>query len=244
MPVAFVIAGARRIGASIVRGLVASGYDVGITYNHSEREATALCQEIQSSGRTIHALQCDVTDHPQLTRVLQELATKTGHADVIVYNAGVFPDATHPSDLSEDEMLRALRVNTVPVLTLAKWYDRHCLEFDQPGRMVILGSLGAREIWRDRAAYNTSKAAQQTLAFSLARSLAPRISINIVAPGVIVTDDERHESTTPIVSERRIPMERVGDAADVVDAVRYFATCSRYITGQTLVIDGGYGLVR
>ncbi|MBU3699736.1 MAG: SDR family oxidoreductase [Candidatus Kapabacteria bacterium] len=244
MPVAIVIAGARRIGASIVRGLAASGYDVGITYNHSKMEALELCQEIQQSGRHSYAVQCDVTDDAQLTRVLRELALRMGHADMIVFNAGVFPDATHPADLSQDELLNAIRVNTIPVLTLAKWYDRNCLEYNLPGRLVVLGSLGAREIWRDRAAYNTSKAAQQTLVMSLARSLAPRLSINIVAPGVIVTDQERHESTAPIVSERRIPMERAGDAADIVDAVQYFASCSRYITGQVLVVDGGYGLVR
>ncbi|MEY3387028.1 MAG: hypothetical protein RIR53_1839 [Bacteroidota bacterium] len=244
MPVAIIIAGARRIGASIAKGLAASGFDVGITFNTSATEAAEVCQQIQQGGRQCHALPCDVTDHQQLTDALTSLHSLLGRADVVVFNAGVFPAPTHPTDLHESDLLDALRINTVPILTVARWYDALCREGSLSGRIVVLGSLGAREIWRDRAAYNTSKSAQQTLVMSLARSLAPHLSINIVAPGIILTDEERHDSSAPIVSERRIPMGRAGDATDVVDAVHYFATCSRYITGQVIVVDGGYGLVR
>ena len=243
MPVAAVIAGARRIGAEIVRGLASDGYDVGLTYNTSTTEAQKLQLELVALNRECQVVQCDVTVPLAIGSALTNLEDGMGFADIIVYNAGVFPGAAPPADIDEDDLLQALRVNTLPVLTLARHYEMRCREHQRTGRIIILGSLGAREIWRDRAAYNTSKAAQHTLALSLARSLAPTMSINIVAPGQIVLEGEQ-ESHSAIVSERRIPKERHGSADDVVDAVRYFARCSEYITGQTIVVDGGYGLVR
>lgn len=243
MPVAAVIAGARRIGAEIVRGLASDGYDVGLTYHNSVTSAGELQQEIVGTGRACRIVQCDVTHPFELGGALTDLEDIMGFPDVVVYNAGVFPNAAPPSDVDEEDVLNAIRVNTLPVLTLARYYEGRCRELERMGRVIILGSLGAREIWRDRAAYNTSKAAQQTLALSLARSLASLMSINIVAPGQIVLEGEQ-ESQSPIVSERRVPKERHGSAEDVVDAVRYFARCSEYITGQTIVVDGGYGLVR
>jgi NAD(P)-dependent dehydrogenase (short-subunit alcohol dehydrogenase family) len=205
--------------------------------------ARELQREIVDQGRACQIAKCDVTDALELGDVLTDLEDKLGFPDVVVYNAGVFPKAAPPADIAEDDLLSAIRVNTLPVLTLSRYYEMRCRELKRTGRVIILGSLGAREIWRDRAAYNTSKAAQHTLALSLARSLAPLMSINIVAPGQIVLEGEQ-ESQSAFVSERRIPKERHGSADDVVDAVRYFARCSEYITGQTIVVDGGYGLVR
>ena len=243
MPVVAVIAGARRIGAEIVRGLASDGYDVGLTYNNSVTAALELQREIVTLKRACQIVRCDVTVPSEIRDALTNLEDAMGFPDVVVYNAGVFPKATPPADIDEDDLLDAIRVNTIPVLTLARYYEMRCRELQRTGRVIILGSLGAREIWSDRAAYNTSKAAQHTLALSLARSLAPLMSINIVAPGQIVLEGEQ-ESSSAIVSERRIPKQRHGSADDVVDAVRYFARCSEYITGQTIVVDGGYGLVR
>ena len=242
MPVAIVIGGARRIGAAIVRGLASDGYDVGLTYHTSVQQATELCSSLTEGHSAIR--QCDVTIPDELTASIDGLSVELGMADVIVYNVGVFPPAASVNDLLEDDLLDALRINTLPLLTIARVYERQCRATDRTGRIVVIGSLGAREIWRDRAAYNTSKAAQATLALSLARSLAPMISLNIVAPGAIVQPLEAQESDASLVDPGRIPMKRHGQASDVVDAVRYFARCSGYITGQTIVVDGGYGLVR
>ena len=108
-----------------------------------------------------------------------------------------------------------------------------------------MGSLGAHEIWRDRIAYNVSKSALHTMVQTLARGLAPRISVNSVAPGIIVQpNDVAEHERAGMIGIDRIPMERYGDVADVFDAVWFFATASRYITGQTIIVDGGYHLTR
>ncbi len=244
MPVAIVVGGARRIGAAIVRGLSQDGYDVGFTHHTSTAEADALVSSLTADGRRAATAACDVTDPVMLTDALTRLARELGPAEVIVSCAGVFPPATAVQNLTEQHMAETFRVNTIPLLTIAQHYERVCREQLRSGRIVVIGSLGAREIWRDRAAYNVSKAALATLAHSLARSLAPQICINTVAPGAIAQPLDRRDSDASLVDVSRIPMNRHGDAADVVDAVRYFAHCSTYITGQTIVVDGGYGLVR
>ncbi len=242
MPVAIVIGGARRIGAAIVRGLASDGYDVGLTYHSSAQQATELRLSLTAVRCTLR--RCDVTIPDELKTAMNGLCDELGAADVVVCNVGVFPAAAPVDELGEDDVLGALRVNTLPLLTIARAYQQQCRSAQRTGRIVVIGSLGAREIWRDRAAYNTSKAAQATLAHSLARSLAPMITVNIVAPGAIAQPLEAQESDVSLVDPGRIPMKRHGQASDVVDAVRYFARCSGYITGQTIVVDGGYGLVR
>lgn len=244
MPVAIVVGGARRIGAAIVRGLARDGYDVGLTYHTSEQQATYEQSWVVESGRRSGTLRCDVTIPDQLTGAIEELTQSLGQPDVVICCVGVFPDGKTVQELDEADVLSALMVNTLPVLTIARVYERLCKGAGTHGRIIVIGSLGAREIWRNRAAYNTSKSAQSTLALSLARSLAPLISLNIVAPGAIAQPLDEQEQDSSLVDPERIPMKRHGSAEDVVDAVRYFATCSDYITGQTIVVDGGYGLVR
>lgn len=244
MPVAIVVGGARRIGAAIVRGLSQDGYDVGFTHHTSIAEADALVGSLTADGCKAATAMCDVTDPVMLTDALNRLAGALGPADVVVSCAGVFPPATAVQDLTEQHVLDTLRVNTLPLLTLSRVYEQQCRQDQRSGRIVVIGSLGAREIWKDRAAYNVSKSALTTLAHSLARSLAPQICLNIVAPGAIAQPLDQRDSDASLVDVSRIPMQRHGEAADVVDAVRYFARCSPYITGQTIVVDGGYGLVR
>jgi NAD(P)-dependent dehydrogenase (short-subunit alcohol dehydrogenase family) len=244
MPVAIVIGGARRIGAAICKGLATDGYDIGLSYNTSVSEAEATVHALKTAGRKAIATQCDVTQADSIRGALQTLTNPLTYPDLVVYNVGVFPPAKHPRQLTEQELLEAFTIHVVGLFTVAQWYASTCERAQRTGRIVVLGSLGAREIWKDRAAYNTTKAAQATLAASLARSLAPSISINIVAPGAISQPDEPQKSDQSLIDPMRIPKLRHGHPDDVVDAVRYFSRCSDYITGQTIVVDGGYGLVR
>ena len=99
-------------------------------------------------------------------------------------------------------------------------------------------------MWRDRIDYNVSKAALLRLVQTLARSVAPDITVNSVAPGAITGGMETTEADAAAVKVGRIPMGRYGTADDVFDAVWFLATASAYITGQTIIVDGGVHLVR
>ena len=91
-------------------------------------------------------------------------------------------------------------------------------------------------------AYNVSKAGVLQLTRALARELAPNISVNVVCPGAIYMPSDPSIVDTSLISVEKVPMKRLGSALDVFDAVWFFATASTYITGQSLIVDGGYEL--
>ncbi len=107
------------------------------------------------------------------------------------------------------------------------------------GRIINIGSLGGLHPWDTHAHYCTSKAALHMLSQTMAKAWAPDVSVNCVAPGMIV------QGEVGSVYERfaeKTPMQRNGKASDVAEAVVFFATATSFITGQLLVVDGGLGL--
>jgi 3-oxoacyl-[acyl-carrier protein] reductase/pteridine reductase len=107
------------------------------------------------------------------------------------------------------------------------------------GRIINIGSLGGSHPWATHGHYCTSKAALHMLSKTMAKAWAPYISVNCIAPGMIVQDevDEAYEHFA-----RKTPMQRNGTAADVAAAALFFATAPTFITGQLLLVDGGLGL--
>ncbi len=257
MSVVFITGGARRIGRRLAECFAAKGWTVGVTYNSSVKAKESLEKQFKLDSVTSAFSRCDVANEAQLLVSLKELSDLLGTPDVIVSNAGVFPDAKPIAETEAQDVLDAIAVNTLPLLTIARWLhaqtsskspaDAHVDAHKgapHVRRLIAITSLGAVELWKDRLAYNVSKSALQTMAYSLSRSLAPHITVNSVAPGAIVISDEPSASDTAVTKADRIPMQRYGTADDVFDAVHYFATCSSYITGQLIMVDGGYHRVR
>lgn len=243
MPSVFVIGGARRLGAAIAKAAAERGFDVGITWNSDERQAEASLRSIQH--RTVNGAmaKADVAQPKQLTDALESLTHDLGIPHAIILNAGVFPPTQDIATINEEDVLNTIRVNTLPIVTVSKWYYPHCHRFDAVGRIVSIGSLGAEQIWKNRLAYNVSKAALSTAIQSLARSCAPHIAINSVAPGMIVIPDEPSPNDTAASPAASIPMKRYGTTNDVVDAVMFFIQATAYISGETIRVDGGHHLL-
>ncbi|HVT98572.1 MAG TPA: SDR family oxidoreductase, partial [Acidobacteriaceae bacterium] len=110
---------------------------------------------------------------------------------------------------------------------------------DARGRIINIGSLGGIHPWPTHAHYCTSKAALHMLTQTMSKAWAPHISVNCVAPGMIVNGEVDPELEH---FARRTPMQRNGTSADVAAAVLFFATSPHFITGQILSVDGGLGL--
>lgn len=244
MPVVIITGGARRIGRALALRFAERGYDVGITYRRSQAEAEHTLDEIRAHGVRCGIQSCDVADDKALTLGLQRLADDLGTCDVIVSNAGVFPDPQPASSIAPDLVRSTIGVNTMPVLTIAQWYDALLTAQGRTGRLISIGSLGALELWKDRLAYNVSKSALLTMTQALARGMAPAMTVNTVAPGAILLSDDPSPADAAMARTERIPMGRHGNAADIFDAVWFYATASTYITGQLIAVDGGYHLVR
>lgn len=244
MPSVVITGGARRIGGALARAFAQRGYDVGITYHTSADAAHATVLACTQAGVRATAQACDVADERSLVRAFDALVAEHGVPDVVVSNAGVFPDAMSVDALEADIIRRTIDVNTIPLVTLGKAYQRHIRATSGTGRLISISSLGAIETWRDRLPYNVSKSALLAAVHSLARSLAPSIAVNTVAPGAIRIIDEPTEADNAMSRVDRIPMGRHGTTDDIMDAVWFFATCSSYVTGQFLAVDGGYHLTR
>lgn len=244
MPIVWITGGARRIGRGLALRFAAKGYDVAFTYHTSEEAATATKLEVEKLGRRCMIVQCNVADDASLELALESFDRVLGTADVVISNAGVFPMQQTVVDTGLEELKDTLSVNTFPLLTIARTYRAACARTGKHGRLISIGSLGSMEIWKDRIAYNVSKSALQTLAHTLARAMAPSMTVNTVAPGAIAQPEDVTSNDASLIDASRIPMNRHGSVDDVFDAVWFCATASRYITGQTIVVDGGYRLVR
>ena len=160
-----------------------------------------------------------------------------GGLDLLVNNAGAFETAALET-ISLEQWDAMFETNTRGPFLVAKAAFPHLKQAE--GRIINIGSLGGLHPWATHAHYCTAKAALHMLSQTMAKAWAPAISVNCVAPGMIVTSGENAAGYEHFAA--KTPMGRNGTSADVAAAVLFFATAPRFITGQTLAVDGGLGL--
>ena len=228
---------AKRIGAEIARALAGAGADVAITFNHSEDEAAKLVRELAGMGVAAMAAHCDVRDANQVRGAVEMVAQTFGGLDLLVNNAGAFETAKL-EEITPEQWDAIFATNTRGPFLMAQAAYPHLKK--SHGRIVNIGSLGGVHPWATHAHYCTSKAALHMLSETMAKAWAPEISVNCVAPGMIVSGGEVHEDYAHFAA--KTPMQRNGSALDVAAAVLFFATGPHFVTGQLLVVDGGLGL--
>jgi 3-oxoacyl-[acyl-carrier protein] reductase/pteridine reductase len=234
-----VTGGARRIGREIALTLARAGADVAVGYRTSQAEAEATVQAIAALGRRSLAINCDVRSEDSARAAVAQVATTFGRLNILINNAAVFATAALDK-LSIEEWDAVFETNARGPFLMAREALPH-LRTAQ-GRIVNLGSLGARHAWATHAHYCASKAALESLTRAMAKAFAPEVSVNCVAPGWIDFAG-KGEGNAAAHFAAKTPMERNGDASDVAQAVLFFAAGPHFITGQTLGVDGGLGLV-
>lgn len=236
--VALVTGGARRLGRHIALGLADRGYHVVITYRHSAADARRTVAELKKRGCKASAVRADVSRATDVQRLFASIRRTYGRLDVAVGNAGVYPDATPLADLTEASFQAVMGTNVNGNLLVGQAAATVMHSGGRGGRIVFLASLGGLQIWKDRLAYNVSKSALITLTRAMARAVADQgITVNAVAPGHIDMPDE--PGAVPTFGAERVPMQRFGSPADIVDAVLFFTESASYVTGQILAVDGG-----
>jgi NAD(P)-dependent dehydrogenase (short-subunit alcohol dehydrogenase family) len=235
---ALVTGGARRIGREIALTLARAGADVAVTYRNSKMEARQTAEEIESLGRRATAVECDVRSEASVRAALKSVLGEFGRLDVLVNNAAVFESASL-EQISVEAWDRTFETNARGPFLVAREAIPH-LRAAQ-GRIVNIGSLGGMHAWAGHAHYCGSKAALHMLTQAMAKSFAPDVSVNCVAPGWIALDEHAEEAAERFAA--KTPMRRNGTADDVAQAVLFFATGPRFVTGQILTVDGGLGLV-
>jgi NAD(P)-dependent dehydrogenase (short-subunit alcohol dehydrogenase family) len=233
---ALVTGGAKRIGRALALKLAAAGADVAITYRGSQAEAEEAVAALRALGSKALAVACDVREEDSVQRAVAAVVEGLGGLDVLVNNAGAF-ETVALEEISVAKWDAMFATNTRGPFLVAKAAYPHLKAAH--GRIVNIGSLGGIHPWATHAHYCTSKAALHMLSHTMAKAWAPEISVNCVAPGMIVTGE-----LNPAYEHfaHKTPMRRNGRVEDVAAAVLFFATGPHFITGQLLAVDGGLGL--
>ncbi|MGB8260392.1 MAG: SDR family NAD(P)-dependent oxidoreductase [Terracidiphilus sp.] len=234
---ALVTGGARRIGRAIALALAEAGADVALTWRTSEADATKTAAAIEALGRRALTLACDVRSEAEVRSTVAETASRFGRIDILVNNAAVFESA-RLEELSLSAWDAVFATNARGPFLVAREALPH-LRAAQ-GRIVNIGSLGGLRAWAGHAHYCAAKAAVHMLTQAMARAFAPEVTVNCVAPGWIEMEGEAGEEAARFAA--RTPMRRNGRASEVADAVLFFATGPRFVTGQILAVDGGLSL--
>ena len=233
---ALVTGAAKRIGRALALSLAEAGADVAITWRESEPEAQATVAAIEALGVRAAAFQVDVRDPAEIRSGVEAAAALFGRLDILVNNAGRYETAALES-ITVEQWDAMFETNTRGPFLAAQ--AAHPWLKAARGRIINIGSLGGMHPWPTHAHYSTSKAALHMLTRTMSRAFAPEISVNCVAPGMIVSGEVGAEYES---FARRTPMQRNGTAQDVAAAVLFFATGPHFITGQILSVDGGLGL--
>lgn len=236
MSLIFITGAGRRIGRGLAINFAKKGWDVAINYNSSESMAIETRDICRSYGVNAEIFKADVSNKKQIISILNDIVNKMGIPKVLVNNAGIYPPRTELKDISEELIDETFAVNLKGEFFTSQYFSQLAIP---DSRIINIASLGALEVWKGRIPYHISKSALVHLTKALSLELAPNISVNCVCPGAIEIKSEQ-ENSAPLISVDKIPMKRYGNAEDIFDAVYFFATCTNYITGQTLIIDGGY----
>lgn len=234
---AIVTGGSRGIGLEIARHLLDRGANVTITARKDDSLRAAA--EALASER-LHTLGADVRDREAADHVVEETVGRFGGLDHLVNNVGASPYFGPLLDASSSVVLKTLEVNVVGCLSMIQSACHHSLS-ERGGAVVNVTSLAAAHTAENLGVYALSKAAMGHMTRQLSFELAPKVRINAVAPGIVMTAfSEARTSGHEDELLSRYPMGRFGAPGDIAPAVGFLLSDqAAWITGETLVIDGG-----
>jgi NAD(P)-dependent dehydrogenase (short-subunit alcohol dehydrogenase family) len=229
--VVLVTGGARRIGRSIALKLAADGAKVLIHYHSSEAEALQVSNE--AGGAPL--FRADLEKVSEIQTMFRQIQNTVGRLDALVNNAARFT-RFDPLELTEADWDFVHSVNLKAAFFCCQQAAR-IMRSGDGGRIVNISSLGGLRPWADHVHYCASKAGVIHMTRALAKALAPEISVNSVAPGVIPFAEKDDPQIHAFI--RQTPAKRAGTGEEIAEAVAYFLTATKFITGQILAVDGG-----
>ncbi len=238
--VALVTGSATGIGRASAIRLAQQGFAVAVNYSRSAQEAEETLHEVQKHGAPALLIRANVARDDEVRQMVERIVQEWGRVDVLVNNAGTtrFIDHRQLDALTEEVWDEIFGVNLKGAFYCCRAVIPHMLAKDG-GAIVNISSVAGIVGIGSSIPYAASKGALNTMTKSLARAFAPKIRVNAVAPGPVLTrwlaDHMDHV-------ERQLaftPMQRAATAEDVAEVVCFLATGTSYVTGQVIVVDGG-----
>jgi NAD(P)-dependent dehydrogenase (short-subunit alcohol dehydrogenase family) len=237
--VALVTGAGRRLGREIALGLARAGWDIAVHYRNSHDAAREVAQAIAALGRRAVTLQCDLADEQAVRALLPQALAALERVDCVVNNASLF-DYDSDLDFSQARLDAHMHANVAaPILLARALYDAT----PQGAQSVVVNLLDQKlyNLNPDFLSYTLSKAALQAAGTMLAQSLAPKVRVVGVAPGITMVSGEQSEEGFA-KAHVQTPLGRSSTPEDIAAAVVY-AAGARAMTGTTLLVDGGQHLL-
>ncbi|MEP7175848.1 MAG: SDR family oxidoreductase [Gemmatimonadales bacterium] len=233
--VALVTGAGRRLGRAMAGALADRGMILASHHHESSAGAASLRDEIEAAGGRAACFGADLTDADAAAELPRRVAAELGGLDVLVNSAAVMRRlAFEETTPAEFDAVLALNLRSVffttqgaaPLLRAAG------------GKVVNLADLSGLEPWPGFAAHSVSKAGIVMLTRVLARALAPRVTVNAIAPGTVLVPEEYDAEERDRLA-RTTPLRRLGTPEDAIAALLYLLEGGDFVTGETLVVDGG-----
>lgn len=222
-----------KIGQKISIELAKRGFDLALHYFSSEHTANEIKRKVDSFRVNSYLIKSNVRITDEVVENFKNLNKNFGEIDILINNVGIFPKKMKFEEIEEQDWDNIFDVNLKSAFIFSQLFAKQRIT---KGKIINIASIGGLEHWKGSLLYNVSKAALIHFTKSLALELAPRITVNCISPGLIQIDNEELS-----ISKEKIPMVRYGSIDDIMKALIYFIE-NDYVTGQNLIIDGGYFL--
>jgi pteridine reductase len=231
---ALVTGAGHRVGRAIALGLAGRGYGVAIHYNSSEGPAQETAETVRALGCDAQTFGADLADGEAASRLVADVESRMGALDVLVNSAAVMMRTPLETvTVAEWDSMFAVNLRAPFFLTLAAARAMR----ERGGVVINIADLAAFETWPAYVPHGITKAGVVQMTRALARVLAPGIRVNAVAPGAVLLPESWTEADAARLVDTT-PLRRIGSPDDVVQAVLYLVDAA-YVTGETLIVDGG-----
>jgi len=232
-PLALVTGAAHRLGKSFALTLARLGYDIVLHYHSADDAALQTQAEIESLKRSVVLAQADLTQPDEINSLISNLQSLN-----VLVNSAAFMPSGNVNVLSIENWDTALDLNLRAPFLLAQEASK---KMTDGGSIINITDVGAQKAWSRYPSYTVSKAALESLTKILARALAPKIRVNSIAPGFVLQSDiVPAEEWERLIG--RVPLKRPARTEEITSALEFLLK-NEYITGQTIVVDGGYSLI-
>jgi pteridine reductase len=236
-PLALVTGAAHRLGKAFVQALARNGYAILLHYRTSDIQAQNTATQIRTLGVPVYLSQADLSQVNQISSLFS-MIDRIPHPLKVLVNSAAMIQPGDPRTLSAQEWDAVLNLNLRAPFLCAQEAARRMTE---GGLIVNITDVGAKKSWSRYPAYSVSKAGLEALTKILAKTLAPAIRVNAIAPGLVLHSDVISGEEWKRLVER-LPLKRAA-TVDEIGAALEFLLKNEYVTGETLVIDGGYSLL-
>ena len=223
-----------RVGRVIAHALLRKGVHVAIHYRHSDHGARQTALEGETMGCQVALLQADLGDAEAARGLAARAAEALGGLDILVNSAAVMEQQAL-AEVTPEDWDRTMNLNLRAPFFVAQGAARAM--GSTGGAIVNIADLAAFERWTSYAVHCISKAGVVVMTELMAKAFAPAVRVNAIAPGAVLLPDDWDEATRRRFAEST-PLKRLGSAQDVANAVLYLLE-NDYVTGETLVVDGG-----